>query len=109
MLFLCTSRFDLDVQEAKEVAEDLLSDEIDMLREQSVEKPNDVDAEEISDTEEQGDGPGSGSGDLIDLDDDDDDGVDHDDATIRFTAAPSQVQTSGRKRKHVEDDLYEGY
>lgn len=33
MLFHCTSRFDLDVQEAKEVAEDLSSDEIDMLRE----------------------------------------------------------------------------
>lgn len=109
MLFLCTSRFDLDVQEAKEVAEDLLSDEIDVLREQSVEKPNDVDTEEISDTEEQGDGPGSGSGDLIDVDDDDDDGVDDDDATIRFTAAPSQVRTSGRKRKHIEDDLYERY
>ncbi|KAJ5318496.1 hypothetical protein N7476_004916 [Penicillium atrosanguineum] len=101
MLFLCTSRFDLNFQEAKEVAEDLLSDEIHVLREQSVEKPNDVDAEEISDTEEQGDGPSSGSGDLID--------VDYDDATIRFTAAPSQVRTSRRKRKHVEDDLYECY
>ncbi|CAG8425278.1 unnamed protein product [Penicillium salamii] len=52
MLFLCTLRFDLDTQEAKEVAEDLLSDEIEVLREQSVKEPNDVDAEEISDTEE---------------------------------------------------------
>ncbi|CAG8219804.1 unnamed protein product [Penicillium salamii] len=101
MLFLCISRFDLDVQEAKEVVEDLLSDEIDVLREQSVEKPNDVDAEEISDTEEQGDESDSGSGDLINVDDDD--------ATIRFTAALSQVRTSGRKRKHIEDDLYERY
>ncbi|KAJ5318327.1 hypothetical protein N7476_004747 [Penicillium atrosanguineum] len=52
ILFLCTSRFDLDVQEAKEIAQDLLSDEIDAIREQTNEMPDNVDIEEISDTEE---------------------------------------------------------
>ena len=69
-----------------------------MLREQSVEKPNDVNAKEISDTKEQGDGPGSGSRDLID-----------NDATSRLTAAPSEIRTSGRKRKHIDDELYKRY
>ncbi|KAJ5557712.1 hypothetical protein N7513_003298 [Penicillium frequentans] len=66
---------------------------------------NDVDVEEISDTEEQGDRPESVSEDLIDVDDE----VEDNDATIRFTTAPSQVRTSGRKRKHVDDELYEHY
>lgn len=105
MLFLCTSRFDLDVQEAKEIAQDLPSDEIDAMREQTDEMPDDVDVEEISDTEEQGDRPESVSEDLIDVDDE----VEDNDATIRFTTAPSQVRTSGRKRKHVDDELYEHY
>jgi hypothetical protein len=75
------------------------SNEIQALREEKNECPDDVDVEveEISDTEEQGDEPGTS--DLIVVDDDD--------ATI--TAAPSQVRTSGRKRKHVDDELYERY
>lgn len=103
MLYLCTSRFNLEVQEAKEFEQFFTSDEIQALAEEKDEQPDDIDVEEISDTEEQGDG--SGSRDLIDVDDDD--GVDDDDATI--TAAPSQLRTSGRKRKHVEDNLYERY
>ena len=115
MLYLCTSRFDLEVQEAKEFEQFFGSDEIQILVEeaQAAQKPGDdaeepaevlavVDVDAISDAEEQGDR----SGDLIDVDDDDDD------ATIAAApshAAPSQVRTSGRKRRHVEDDLYEHY
>lgn len=99
MLYLCTSRFELEMQEAKDLEEFFSSNEIQALREEKNECPDnvDVEVEEISDTEEQGDEPGSN--DLIDVDDDD--------ATI--TAAPSQVRTSGRKRKHVDDKLYERY
>ena len=75
------------------------------MREQTDEMPDDVDVEEISDTKEQGDRPESVSKDLIDVDDE----VEDNDATIRFTTAPSQVRTSGRKRKHIDDELYEHY
>jgi hypothetical protein len=97
MLYLCTSRFELEMQESKDLEEFFSSNEIQALREEKNEGPDDVDVEveEISDTEEQGDEPSSS--DLINVDDDD--------ATI--TAAPSQVRTSGRKRKHVNDELYE--
>lgn len=119
MLYLCTSRFDLEVQDAKEFEQFFGSDDLQILVEEAAQKPDGeepdvaeqgvIDVDAISDTEEQGDR--SASGDLIDVDDDDDDddddGVDNDDATI--TAAPSQVRTSGRKRRHVEDDLYEHY
>lgn len=101
MLFLCTSRFDLNMQEAKEIAQDLPSDEIDALREQTNKRLDDIDVDEISNTKEQGDR--SSSRDLIDIDD----GLDDNDPTI--TAAPSQVRTSGRKRRHIEDELYEHY
>lgn len=102
MLFLCTSTFDLDVQEAQERAQDLPSDEIDAMREQTDELPDDVDVEEINDTEEQGDRPEPVSEDLIYVNDE----VEDNDATIGFTTAPFQVRTSGRKRKHVYDELY---
>lgn len=103
MLYLCTSRFNLQVQEAKEFKQFFTSDKIQALIEEKDKQPgiDNVEVEEISDTEEQGDS----SEDLTDIDDNDDD----DDATIRFTAAPSQVRTSGRKRRHVEDELYERY
>ena len=99
MLYLCILRFELEIQEAKNLEEFFSSNEIQALREEKNEYADsvDVEAEEISDTEEQGDE--SGSSDLIDADDDD--------ATI--TAAPSQVRTSGRKRKHIDDELYERY
>lgn len=124
MLYLCTSRFDLEVQDTKEFEQFFGSDDLQILVEEAAQKPDGeepdiaepsvIDVDAISDTEEQGDR--SGSRDLIDVDDDDDDddGVDNEDATItaapsHAAAAPSRVRTSGRKRRHVEDDLYEHY
>jgi hypothetical protein len=99
MLYLCTLRFELEMQESKDLEEFFSSNEIQALREEKNECPDDVDVEveEISDTEEQGDEPGSS--DLINVDDND----------TTITAAPSQVRISGRKRKHINDELYERY
>ncbi|KAJ5405259.1 hypothetical protein N7465_006543 [Penicillium sp. CMV-2018d] len=99
MMYLCTSRFDLEAQDAKEFEQFFGSNERQILIEEKVEKPEDVDTGEISDTEEQGDEPGSR--DLVDVHDD------NDDATIMPSIMPSQVRTSGRKRRRMEDDLYE--
>jgi hypothetical protein len=79
MLYLCTSRFELEIQESKDLKEFFSSNEIQALREEKNKGPDniDVEVEEISDTEEQGDEPSSS--DLININDND--------ATI--TAAPS--------------------
>lgn len=102
MLYLCTSRFDLEVQEAKEFKRFFTTNDIQVSMEEKDEKPDDVEINKISDTEEQQDS----SGDLIDVDDDD--------ATAATTrpqplSSNTQLRTSGRKRKHVEDVLYEHY
>jgi hypothetical protein len=79
MLYLCTSRFELEMQESKDLEEFFSSNEIQALREEKNECLDDIDVEveAISDTKEQGDEPSSS--DLININDDD--------ATI--TAAPS--------------------
>ncbi|KAJ5274116.1 hypothetical protein N7478_009241 [Penicillium angulare] len=85
MLYLCTSRFNLEVQEAKEFEQFLISDDIQVLMEEKYEQSgaDDLEIEEISDTKEQGDS----SEDLTDIDDSSND----DDATITAIAiaAPS--------------------
>ncbi|KAG0157964.1 hypothetical protein PDIDSM_5476 [Penicillium digitatum] len=66
MLFLCTSRFDLELHEAKELERFFSLNEIEALREEKDDKLDDVEFEQISDTEEQPEI----SGGLIDVDDD---------------------------------------
>jgi hypothetical protein len=106
MLFLCASRFDLELQEAKEL-EQFFSldplDEIEALREEKDDKLDDIEVEQISDTEER---PES-SGDLIDIHDDEDD--DYDTGDPPLPGHSTQPRMSGRKRKHVEDDMYQSY
>lgn len=103
MLFLCTSRFDLKVQEAKELERFFSFDKIEALREEKDEKPDNIEIEQISDTEEQGDA----SRDPIDVDDSDvDDGHD---AEPQLPSSNTQPRTLGRKRKHIEDDIYQHY
>ncbi|KAJ6105315.1 hypothetical protein N7523_010125 [Penicillium sp. IBT 18751x] len=123
MLYLCTSRFDLEIQVQKEFEQFFGSDDTQILIEENVKKPKDVDTDEISDTEEQGDGSDgneSCSRGLIDIDGGSDDGdavvttVAADamavDAIVADTAAaPSQVRTSSRKRRHIQDDEYQHY
>ncbi|KAJ5780736.1 hypothetical protein N7457_005896, partial [Penicillium paradoxum] len=90
MLYLCTSRFDLNVQNAKEFEYFFGSDKTQILIEEKDEQLDDIKVKEISDTEEYNDI--TGSEDLID--------IGHDDDNTTITAGPSQVRTSGRKRKH---------
>lgn len=123
MLYLCTSRFDLEIQVQKEFEQFFGSDDTQILIEENVKKPKDVDTDEISDTKEQGDGSDGNepcSRGLIDIDGGPDDGdavvttVAADamavDAIVADTAAaPSQVRTSSRKRRHIQDDEYQHY
>ncbi|OQE00404.1 hypothetical protein PENVUL_c052G00054, partial [Penicillium vulpinum] len=66
MLFLCSLRFDLELYKAKELERFFSLNEIEALREEKDDKLDNVEFEQISDTEEQ---PKS-SGGLIDVDDD---------------------------------------
>lgn len=50
MLYLCTSRFDLEIQVQKEFEQFFRSDDTQILIEENVKKPKDVDTDEISDT-----------------------------------------------------------
>ena len=102
MLFLCTSRFDLELQEAKELERFFSSNEIEALREEKDDKLDDVKVEQISDTEEQADS----SRDLIDVHDD---ASDDDAGDPPLPGYSTQPRMSGRKRKHVEDDMYQSY
>lgn len=113
-MYLCTSRFELEVQEAKELESFFSLNEIEALREAKDERPEDVEIDSISDTGEQ-----TGvSEHLIDVDDDDDKDNDCTTYTTAATAAAvklllseliSQPRTSGRKRKITEDDEFESY
>jgi hAT family dimerisation domain. len=107
MMYLCTSRFELEVQEAKELERFFSLDEIEALREEKDERPEDVEIESISDTEEQ-----TGvSENLIDVDHDDDDDNDFT-ATAIELPLPELIprpRTSGRKRKIPADDEFESY
>lgn len=111
MLFLCTSRFDLELQEAKEIQRFFSLNELEALKEEKDidEKPDDIEIEDISDTEEQ---VGT-SRDLIDIDDGGDeieiDEADYSEPQLPESSIQPQPLTSGRKRKHVEDDMYQCY
>lgn len=103
ILFLCTSRFDLKLHEAKELKQFFSLNEIEALREEKDDKLDDVEFEQISDTEEQ---PES-SGGLIDVDDDNT--GDNDAGDPPLPSYSTQPHMSGRKRKHVEDDMYQSH
>jgi hypothetical protein len=106
MMFLYTSRFDLEVQEAKELERFFSLEEIEALREEKNEKPDDIEIEVISDTEEQV----NVSDNLSEIDDvDDDTGDKNDETEPQLPESSTQLRTSGRKRKTMEDDLYERY
>jgi hypothetical protein len=81
--------------------------EIEVLREEKDDKLDDVEIEQISDTEEQAES----SGDLIDVHDDKGKNKsDHDDTGDHLLPdSNTQPRISGRKRKHIEDDMYQSY
>jgi hypothetical protein len=53
MIFLCTTRFDLEQQEAEHLKEYFTRDKIETRREEKDEKLEYIELDEISDTEEQ--------------------------------------------------------
>ena len=104
MLFLCILRFDLELYEVKELERFFSLNEIEVLREEKDDKLDDIEFEQISDIEEQ---PES-SGGLIDVDDDDNTGDDAAGDPL-LPIYSTQPCISGRKRKHIEDDMYQSY
>jgi hypothetical protein len=69
MMFLCTSRFDMEEQEAKLLKEFFSYEEIEAAKEERDDKLNHIEIEPISDTEEQEDSIQVDEATLIDIDD----------------------------------------
>jgi hypothetical protein len=105
MMFLCTSRFDLEVEEGKQLEKFYSLEEIEALKEEREEKPDDIDIISISDTEE---GDEDEPLDLINIQDETvEKGPGSFDPDL--PECSTQVRTSGRKRKTREDENYEHY
>lgn len=102
MMFLCTSRFDMEEQEAKLLEKFFSHEEMESAKEEKDEKLDEVEIDPISDTEEQ------------DAIIDDEIGLDEvgeadevDEAQIPLPRNNTQVRVSGRKRKSRDDDIFE--
>ncbi|KAJ5881336.1 uncharacterized protein N7529_000008 [Penicillium soppii] len=107
MIYLCISKFELEIQEAKELKKFFSLDEIKALREEKDKRSKDIESDSISDTEEQAI---ADSKDLIDVitNDDVNDDVD-DDIDDDVDELGPRIRTSGRKRKITLDDEFETY
>jgi hypothetical protein len=90
MMFLCTTRFDLEQQEAEHLKEYFTRDEIETRREEKDEKLEYIELDEISDTEEQDVGQ--------------EEEQHRDDSEPQLPEVNTQQRVSGRKRKIREDD-----
>lgn len=107
MMFLCTSKFDIEAQEAKLLEKFFSRDELEAAKEEREENLDKDEINPISDIEEQGDGPDDETEDVGLV------------TTSTYTAeldspdSPSlpptctQTRVSGRKRKSREDDIFE--
>ena len=105
IMYLCTSKFELEVQEAKELERFFSLDEIEALREEKGEKLEDVEIDSISDTEEHT----RVSEDLIDIDTDADEETNTSPIAPQLPETTPMLRTSGRKRKIIVDDEFESY
>jgi hypothetical protein len=106
MMFLCTSRFDIEEQEAKLLEKFFSHDEIEAAKEEKDEKLDEIEIEPISDAEEQET--------TIDEEIELDKALSAtlEEPTRRESQVPlpennTQVRASGRKRKSREDDIFE--
>jgi hypothetical protein len=103
MMFLCTSRFDLEEQEAKRLEAFFTREEIEAAKEEREEKTKEIDLELISDTEEYGD----------ELDRETEVIGSPEDETIepQLPEISTQLRLSRRsgKRKQRDDDIFEYY
>ncbi|CAG8372355.1 unnamed protein product [Penicillium salamii] len=104
MMFLCTSRFNIEEQEEDLLKEFFSHSEIEATREKKDKKLNSVEFLTISDTEEQ-DQDKDDDEDLIELDLD---AVEQDQQPKpSLPETGTQIKASGRKRKSKEDNLFE--
>ncbi|KAF5854879.1 hypothetical protein ETB97_010941 [Aspergillus alliaceus] len=101
MMFLCTSRFDLEEQERKYLEEFFTLQEIEAGKEENEDKLDYIEIEAISDTEEEDNRHNN----LIEVDSD----GDGDETNPQLPASSTQLRVSGRKRKSREDDGFEHY
>jgi hypothetical protein len=96
MIYLCTSRLDLEDEQAALLAEFFSRDEIEAAKEEKDDRPDEIELDPISDAEEQ-DAQLENNEDL-------------DEATeprLPSLEAHTQLRASGRKRKSREDDGFE--
>jgi len=106
MMFLCTSRFDIEEQEAKLLKTFFSHDELEAAKEEKDDKLDRIEIEPISDAEEQ-DTPINKETEL-----DKALSTMFEEPTLRESQVPlpendTQVRSSGRKRKNRDDDIFE--
>ncbi|QKX61420.1 uncharacterized protein TRUGW13939_08568 [Talaromyces rugulosus] len=111
MMFLCTSKFDIEAQEAKLLEKFFSQDELEAAKEEREEKLNKDEINPISDTEEQEDELENGpENEMEDI------GLDTTSLSAAEPDSPgspslpptcTQTRVSGRKRKSREDDIFE--
>ncbi|KAI2787028.1 hypothetical protein POX_f07381 [Penicillium oxalicum] len=102
MMFLCTSRFDIEEQEAKLLEKFFSYEEMEAAKEEKDEKLDEVEIDPISDAKEQD----TVINDEIGLDA----AGEVDEAQLplpRNNTQDTQVRASGRKRKSRDDDIFE--
>ena len=98
MIFLCTSRFDLEEQEAKRLEEFFTQDEIEVAKEEKDKRPDGVEVDLISDTEELDKGDKENKA----VEDIEDDMIEP-----KLPDNGTQLRLSGRKRKQRDDDNFQ--
>jgi hypothetical protein len=98
MMFLCTSKFDMEEKKAKYLEQFFSHIEIQAVKEEKPEKLGEVQVDAISDTEEQ--------------DDEANDQTRQDEVgepELPVAEKNTQIRASGRKRKSRDDDVFESY
>jgi hypothetical protein len=103
MMFLCTSRFDIEEQEAKLLEKFFSHEEMEAAKEEKDEKLDEVEIDLISDTEEQD----TIINNEIGLDEEAGEADEVDEAQLPLPRNNIQVRASGRKRKARDDDIFE--
>ena len=117
-MFLCTTKFDIEEQEATLLEKFFSQDELEAAKEEREEKLSEIEVDPISDTEEQEDEPEDKPGDAIEvvIEDRPEDVPEERPLPTSEYSRPcsllllptyTQTRVSGRKRKSREDDLFE--
>jgi hypothetical protein len=98
MMYLCTSRFDLEDEQMALLEEFFSRDEIEAAKEEKDDKPDEIELDPISDREEE-----DTQLENIGIEDP----VEVTEPPLPSLEAHTQLRASGRKRKNREDDIFE--